>query len=176
MLSTSILSRPIGPNELLTMFATDCAAMTIHGTMSEFKKRDRFSNHFDRGCPAQRRDPPQGTHQLSDRVGTFSKGQRKRRPIQVRELEAFWLIWNASSLLTNSALCKGILLLNAKVGTSNRWLGRSSNNTSGCNMINIHPIGLNKGKGKHMAKKEPAQRCRFQIRMEGFAKKKDSEI
>jgi len=39
MLSTSILSRPIGPNELLTMLAMDCAAMTVHGTVSEFKDK-----------------------------------------------------------------------------------------------------------------------------------------
>lgn len=43
MLSTSILSRPKGPNELLTIFAIDCAAITI--TIQIYTQSIPFREH-----------------------------------------------------------------------------------------------------------------------------------
>lgn len=41
MLSTSILSRPRGPRELLTIFEMDCAAITVADISDSAQKKDR---------------------------------------------------------------------------------------------------------------------------------------
>lgn len=46
MLSTSILSRPSGPRELLIIFAMDCAAMTGTSMSDLTEKSNEKMDHF----------------------------------------------------------------------------------------------------------------------------------
>ena len=46
ILSTSILSRPRGPRELLMMFAMDCAAITKKDVGNQTEKWNKKTNHF----------------------------------------------------------------------------------------------------------------------------------
>ena len=45
MLSTSILSRPRGPNELLTMLAIDCAVMTVYKINERYEIETEHRSH-----------------------------------------------------------------------------------------------------------------------------------
>lgn len=86
ILSTSILSRPRGPNELLMIFAIDCAAITTCVSMFGIRGRVKYAHHFGPVFPAlilchhQRRYPTLG------RVGTYSCRSRTRKGRETRVL------------------------------------------------------------------------------------------
>ena len=65
MSSTIILSRPLGPNELLMMFAMACVAWTVgEGRILadwELLGRRGATNHFDRGYRCRKSSGPRGT-------------------------------------------------------------------------------------------------------------------
>ena len=69
MLSTSILSRPSGPKELLTIFAIDCAAMTMADVRSFAGKCSEKIDHFGPEYPARKLCRHPGKPLLVDRVG-----------------------------------------------------------------------------------------------------------
>ena len=73
ILSTSILSNPKGPNELFTMFAIDCAAMTRILKLGTHNWNSNASEtyRFDHECPDRTRDRLPRRHQHEHRVDTL---------------------------------------------------------------------------------------------------------
>lgn len=85
MLSTSILSRPRGPKDDLTMFAIVCAATTnsVLSNHERLLEKPQFRTyHSDHGCPGRILCPLRGRHRLLDRAGTYSSLLRGKGIIQ----------------------------------------------------------------------------------------------
>ena len=85
MLSTSILSRPRGPKDDLTMFAIVCAATTnsVLSNHERLLEKPQFRTyHSDHGCPGRILCPLRGRHRLLDRAGTCSSLLRGKGIIQ----------------------------------------------------------------------------------------------